>query len=233
MTVVSQPQRRMLVLSQDPSEHPQPSRSRSARARRAVTGLAVLLTGIALLAGCAAGQHAQTVGQRPAIDGVSADSGTVGIRSAAIAAPDSGASYATGASAKLQLILINNGTADDKLVSVASAAASGGLLSTSTTSDSATSAAPTASATSAASQPNTVPSQPITVPANSSVSVGFGGTGASITLQPLTAALFPAQSVPVTFTFASGASISVNLPVALSTSGPSAPSIDIAPPGQG
>ena len=49
-----------------------------------------------------------------------------------------------------------------------------------------------------------------------------------MTLTGLTADLFPAQSVPVTFTFASGASVTVVLAVQLSSEAPSAPTVSEA-----
>jgi hypothetical protein len=51
---------------------------------------------------------------------------------------------------------------------------------------------------------------------------------ATMTLTGLTAELFPAQSVPVTFTFASGTSVTVVLAVQLTTEAPSAPTVSVA-----
>lgn len=92
-------------------------------------GLTVVAAAVLALTGCAAGQHAQTVAQAPAIDGISADSGSVGIRDAGIAAPAGEPSYGTGQSAPLQLVLINNGTASDSLTSVTSPVATSVVLS--------------------------------------------------------------------------------------------------------
>ena len=58
--------------------------------------------------------------------------------------------------------------------------------------------------------------------------VGFGDDGPSITLSGLTSDLFPSQTVPVTFTFADGSTVNLDIPVALPTSAPSAPVISDA-----
>jgi copper(I)-binding protein len=71
------------------------------------------------------------------------------------------------------------------------------------------------------------------IPANSSVQVGYSDTGASITLTGVTQTLYPAQSVPVTFTFASGATITATLPVKLSASPSAAPTINVSPSSEG
>jgi copper(I)-binding protein len=235
------------------------------RVRGAAVGLA--LATATVLGGCAAGQHAQTIGQVPAIDGVAADSGTIAIRAAAIVAPTGGGSYAAGGVAPLTAVLVNTGTSADKLTAVSSPAATaavlvngsptltplaGGAAASTTPAASATpasatpasatpagSATPAASATaagsatpgaSAGSSSAAAPaSTPIDLPPGQSVQVGFG-SGPSIVLTGLVNDLFPSQVVPVTFTFASGASLSTNLAVQIQKDGASgAPTIDIAP----
>jgi copper(I)-binding protein len=217
-------------------------------------GIAAAASGVVLLAGCAAGKDAQTVEQKPAIDGVSADSATLGIRDAGVATPETGTSYPVGSDAPLQLYLVNNGTADDKLTAVSSDASASALLtltgppgtsSTSTSASASESASPSASgsasatgsaSTSGSASGSAAPSAaatsvPIPIPANSSVPVGYSAIGPTIILQHLSKQLFTSQTVQVTFTFASGATITAALPVKLTSGAPSAPTVDVSPTG--
>jgi copper(I)-binding protein len=204
-------------------------RGRTGLIRRVGAGIAVAVTSAVLLTGCAAGQHAATVQQIPAVDGVTANSGTLGIRVAGVAAP-TGSYYLAGTDARLQLILVNDGRTDDKLVSVTTDAAKAVLLSPSgaRVSESSASASPTGSATPASPAP--LPSsEPITVPAGRTVQVGYSAAGASIILIGLTKDLYPAQTIPITFTFASGAQITTNISVKLSEGEKSVPTLPVAP----
>lgn len=220
---------------------------------------AVAAAGALMLAGCAAGQQAQTAQVTPVIDGVNATSGTLGIRDAGIAAPDSSPSYATGGSATLQLDIVNTGTAADTLTTVSSPAAGSAVIGAASSSSAASSgssdsvsatasasgasssasAAPTASsaATSGSASPSSSASSgpaggksvALQIPALTSVPVGYDTNNATITLSNLTAALYPSQTVTVTFTFASGATITANLPVKQTTGSVSAPTVDVSP----
>jgi hypothetical protein len=208
--------------------------------------------GVLVLAGCAAGQDAQTIGQRPPIDGASASAGSIDVRAAGIISPDSGSSYKKGASAPLQLVLINTGPNDDTLTSISSPVATAGLVNdaggrqggdsaspsaTSSASDSSSAsgsasvsstASSSASSSSSATSSSATRSAPIKLPAGQSVQVGFGGSGPSASLTGLTAALYPAQPVQVTFTFGSGATVTVTMSVKLASQAPSAPTISEA-----
>jgi hypothetical protein len=223
--------------------------------RRLGTTVASGAAGILLVTGCAAGQQAQTVQQTPSIDGVQAEAGNIAIRAAGIAAPESGASYPKGSDAPLRMVIINRGAAPDKLVSVTSTAAGGATFSagsgsspgasgaSSSASDTA-SASPSASASSSApassSSPAATPSgsatsssgaaqnTPIEVGGRQAVQIGIGSGGPTVTLTGLTTELFPAQPVPVTFTFASGASATVVVAVQLTSEVPSAPTVSEA-----
>lgn|GEM_PF-1145774 len=220
------------------------SKAVSARrtARRPVTVALSLACVAALgLTGCAAGQEALTSHMISGADGVSADQGTIGIRAAAIGPAASG-SYAAGSSAPLQVVLVNNGTAADSLTSVSSAAAGAVQLSTggagtatgaSTNSSSDSSASSSSSANPSASDssapsPSRPTSTPIPVPPGTSVQVGFTPGGPSAILTGLTAQLYPAQTIPVTFTFASGVQIDVKLSV-LAPVITTGPTLSVAP----
>jgi copper(I)-binding protein len=58
--------------------------------------------------------------------------------------------------------------------------------------------------------------------------VGFSATGPNVILAGLTADLFPAQTVPVTFTFSDGTTVTLDVPVALPSNAPSAPVVSDA-----
>lgn len=242
------------------------SHGRPGLSRLVGAGLAGMAAVLAL-AGCAAGQQAQTVGQKPAIDGVAADVGQLGLRNAGIAAPSTGSSYAAGGTALLQFVLVNNGATADRLVSVTSPIASSAVVSnaglpdsgtavssiapnasptdstspsagqgSTSTSDSAsagtnsasTSESPTASGIVTGSPIPAPSSVPIALAAGQSVQVGYSASGPNVELTGLTQTLFPAQTVPVTFTFANGATMTVDMSVRLSTDEPPAPTISAA-----
>jgi copper(I)-binding protein len=255
---------------------------RSQRRLSRTGGIALAaVAGFALLTGCAAGKHAQTVNQQPAIDGVSADDGAIGIRNAGVLPPATN-NYAKGSSANLQLVVVNNGTADDKLVSVTSPVASSAVLgltgpvapsdaggpaatlsgsssgsgsesssasgsaSSSTSGSASSSASGSASSSasgttgSASSSPTASPTQgsssaaggagsQIPIPANGSVQIGYSSIGPAITLVGLNTILYPSQTVQVTFTFASGATIDAQLAVKLTSGGAEAPTLQVSP----
>ncbi len=199
---------------------------RSGLIRRICTGVVVIVTSTVLLAGCAEGQHVATVDQRPAIDGVRADNGVLGIRAAGITAPTgSNQSYPSGTDAALQFILVNNGTTEDKLVSVSTDAAQAASLSAGTVPEAGSASA----SASNSSEPAGAPSAPITVPAGSAVQVGFDNNGPAVVLTALTKALFPSDSVAITFAFASGAQIATHLAVKLTTGDRTIPTLPVAP----
>jgi copper(I)-binding protein len=219
--------------------------NRAGLLRRLGTAVSCGAAAVLLVTGCAAGQQAQTVEQTPSIDGVQAEAGTIAIRAAGIATPKSGASYAKGAEAPLRMVIVNRGTAADKLVSVTSPAAGGVTFSAGASSSSATSGASPAVSTpagtasssasgsapasgSASSSPGASQNTPIELPARQAVQIGFGSGGPSVVLTGLTSELFPAQPAPVTLTFSSGASVTVVLAVQLSSEAPTAPTVSEA-----
>jgi copper(I)-binding protein len=184
-----------------------------------------------LLVGCAAGQRAHTAAEIPTIDGVNGQSGSIAIRNAAIAAPPASSGYPSGASVGLVLTIANTGGTDDTLQSVSSPGAKGSALSAqpsgsavpsespltsqSPSSGSATGSESASATPSLTETPSGAPtfSAPIPVPAGEAVRVGYTATDASITLSGISSALTASQSLPVTFTFLSGNSISLMLPV--------------------
>jgi copper(I)-binding protein len=166
-----------------------------------------------VLSGCAAGQDAQTANQQPAIDGVNADAGLVGIRDAAIAAPDAN-SYPAGSDAALEMTLVNNGYDKDALVSVSSTAANAAIIGLD-------------------GPPSSNKGVNVTPLESGSGSAGGSATvGPSAVLTGLTQPLFPSQTVPVTLRFRSGATINVQLAARLTSGGASAPTVNITPSGE-
>jgi copper(I)-binding protein len=203
-----------------------------------------------LLSGCAAGEHAGTSKEAPVVDAGSAKLGSIGINAISILAPSAN-SYAKGAEAPLQMYLTNDGQTADQLLGISTsaastvrayanaAAASEALTQAAEASDSAASSqspsaasSPASSAADSSSAASCAPAAgftPITIPAEGAVPIGYSDTQKVLLLQGLTASLFPAQSVQMTFAFCHAGSIEVAVPVAL-TPGPSTtPTVNIAP----
>jgi len=88
--------------------------------RSVLAGL-VVVGGLAL-AGCGAGQVAQTAQDKPTVDGQMAQIGPIAIRDAALEYPPGGV-YERGTDARLRMTIVNSGVSSDSLVSVSSPAA--------------------------------------------------------------------------------------------------------------
>jgi copper(I)-binding protein len=214
----------------------QPGRTRGLRAAFAAAGAAIVLTG------CAAGQVASTSEIVPVVDGISAQAGAIGLRAVAVS-PPTDRNWAEGSSAPLQMYLVNNGSAPDQLVSVTTDRAAsvqlvahGGVAASTASSSSAssspassaTSPSPSASATSSTST-SRGSSQPISLPAGQSISVGFDPGNPQVLLTGLKETLFPATSFAVTFQFAQAGSVTAQVPVHLAPGPSSTPTINVSP----
>ncbi|MCO7219917.1 copper chaperone PCu(A)C [Klenkia sp. PcliD-1-E] len=167
------------------------------RVLRAAT-IGVLVLSPAVLSACSAGQIAQTATQERDIRGGQADLGSIHLRTATTAYPQSGV-YEEGGDARLLVAIANSGTSDDELTDI-----SGPGFESYEVVD------PTASGDASPTG--------FTIPAGSNVYVGDGGP--QVTLTGLTEALTPAQSLEVTFTFRDAGE--VTLPVLVGT-----PSLDL------
>ena len=198
---------------------------------RRVLGAGVLALGAALvLAGCGAGQITQTDSQQPAVNGTYAQVKTIALRNVAVQYPPQGPGYAAGATPSLTLTIINQGTQDDTLTSVALENGATGTLggaknvvaghtlvigpadaveAAASSVPATTSEAPTSPATSTGTSTPTSTSQAPSEPA----AAGEVGKG-TITLPSLPQALWPGQVIKVVFTFQNAGSITVELPVA-------------------
>lgn len=232
------------------------TRKRRGSLRRLGAALVASAAAAALLTGCAAGQVAQTVDQYPVVDGAAGNAGQLLIRNAGIAPPSGINGYAKGGTATLQLVVVNGTNKDDQLVSASSPVAGGVVLSAAglpegisaaTSRESASvslspsstvtgtpaakgsaSGARTSASRSAPAASGAGTGTPIEVRADQVVQVGFSVVGPNIVLTGLNSALLPSQTVPMTFRFASGASLSLALPVKLSSASPSRPVVSAA-----
>ena len=203
---------------------------------------ALAAAGATLIAGCQAGQHAQTAQTIPTIDGASAQIGSLGLRDVTIEYPETG-SWPPGSDARLHLVVVNVGRAADTLVEVRTAVADSVELNATpgATPEPTTTATPepsqTGSATPTGSEsPSESPSEsestfgPATpspthgpspteeaatgIPIPGPGLVSFGEEGPEIVLTGLTRELRPAQVVPITFVFAEAGEVTVIVAVA-------------------
>jgi len=209
---------------------------------RRVLGAGVLMFGAALvLAGCGAGQITQTDSQQPAVNGTYAQVKTIALRDVAVQYPPQGPGYAAGAKPSLTLTIINQGTQDDTLVSVALDNGATGTLggaktivaghtlvigpadAAESTNEAAPSSAPattseaptspaTPTGTATSTSSSQAPSSSVTEP-TTTAAAGEVGKG-TITLPPLPQPLWPGQVIKVVFTFQNAGSITIDVPIA-------------------
>lgn len=148
------------------------------------------------------------------VDGVAADVGSVALRAVTVA-PPAGGSYPKGGAAPLQLVIVNDSIRPDQLVRVTTPVAGDVRLFPNA-------AAATGTTASAALQS-------LSFPRGQATSIGFADSEPVIQLQNLTQQLFPAQSFPITFEFATAGSVTFSVAVHL-VPGPSrTPSINVSP----
>jgi copper(I)-binding protein len=144
--------------------------------RRIGIGLVAACTTL-LTAACATGQQAATSNVVPAVDATSGTLGDLQLRAVAIKPPPDGPSYAAGAAAQLQLVIVNTGQKSDSLQNVSSPAASGSQV-FATSEEASAAASPSASGTASDSSS---PSGSTSASARSSPS---GSTSASASSSP-------------------------------------------------
>ena len=210
-------------------------------------GVAAAVTlGVAalLVAGCSAGQTAQTATQKSTVDGTAGTAGDIGLRYVRLAYPEGG-KYPAGATATLEFFAVNSGPFADRLVSVRAADAAqvtmqpagvaapasgptqtatgagtgttgGGTPTTTGTAGPTGTASGTATATvtGSASAPAGPAQVPVPIPPNSLVA--FVEDGATVQLIGLAHDLLSGQTVPVTFSFARGGMLTLDVPIATS-----------------
>lgn len=195
--------------------------SQPATARR--IGVALLAAGSVLLTSCAAGKHAATANQQPPIDGTNGTVGALQLQAVAVLSPAKGdVTLKQGTSAPLTLVLVNNGSSDDTLTQVSSPAAQGwgvfdsaaaASAAASPSSSASGSGSGTESATSHTSASATAVATKLAIGAGQRVPVAIGSASKALLLIGLTKALYPAQSVQITFTFAKAGAVTLTVPV--------------------
>jgi copper(I)-binding protein len=150
---------------------------------------------VAVLAGCGAGQDAQTALTQPSIAGVSADAGEVAVRNAVVLFSSAG--YPAGGTAPVQFTVANNGREPVRLSQVTSEAAGTATL-----------------ISVVLPQASPAPAGP---PDGGAVELSLAaGQLAIVTVElaGLTQSLDATSSAPVTLTFDSGAVASLVVPMA-------------------
>lgn len=179
--------------------------------RRRVLGPAVAGLVLALsLTACAAGRVVQTADQRPSQDGANADVGDIALRGVAIE-PPSGNSYQKGSNAKLSAVLVNNGSAPDRLTGISTGAATSWSVYPTTAAADQVAGAVAGSSTSGGSQ---------VVPIASGDRASFGVPDATggLVLLGTKGTIYPGTIVRITFTFARAGTVTVPVPVRLTDS---------------
>jgi periplasmic copper chaperone A len=153
----------------------------------------VLLTAVVvMLAGCGAGQDAQTARTAPSIAGVSADAGGIAVRNAVV--EFSSAGYPAGAEAPVRFAVVNSNPGPVRLTQLASEGAASATLASATT-------------IGGASAPPDAGTTELTLATNELVTVTVRLTG-------LTEELNGTSSVPLTLTFDNGAELPLVIPMA-------------------
>ena len=217
-------------------------------------GIGALTVAVLTLTGCAAGQHAQTADEVPVVDGVMANAGPIALRAVTVAPPTDNSFPANG-DAPMQMVIINDGAADDQLESVTTSAASQVRFFSSL--PAADTSAPASSDSSApastdSSSPETTPSETpssgesssstsssassdvgsiesINLPMGRATSIGYTPDLPQIQLHGLTSQLFPSETFPITFQFAKAGSVTFTVSVHLAPGPSSTPTLDVAP----
>lgn len=182
------------------------------RARRAgfAGGVASLAAAALLTAGCTAGQRAQTADEQETLDGTTFRVGQyITVGGISLDAPKDGASWAKGSTVPVTAVVVNSGRADDQLTSITSPSI------TSWGAANSLFQANTAAGTGAAPDPVDLPA--LSRVAFSSASGTPAGTRVLV-VTGVKAALYPGSSIPLTFTFAKAGTMTVQVPVHLSSS---------------
>jgi copper(I)-binding protein len=178
---------------------------------------------LVFVAGCAAGQRAQSSSEISTIDGVNANIGSMQVRNLGLAAPPTIAGYAVGDSAQLVFAMVNTGPRDDQLISVASPVAN-------SSSSNPVGAVATPTAATTRSRPRAF--VPISVTPGELVPVGYGSPAATVMLVGLTKPLISGQTLTVTLGFRDAGTKTIQIAVRLGEGTSATPTVNVAPPGQ-
>lgn len=201
-----------------PRPAPYPGAGTPRRAVGRVAG-AVLLPALAasLLTGCEAGRNAATIQADSVIDGVNGDAGTALVRYARVVQPE-GVVIPQSSTAQLRAVLVNAASTADALLDVTTPVAGSAQISVEDVQVTASatgrpSAAPTGSAPSSAAGTPTA-----TAGAGSTGRVDMPPNGPTpgevvVTLSQLTRDLPTGLTIPVTFVFERGGTVTLDVPV--------------------
>ena len=194
----------------------QPSAKRSTRRIAVATALAAAAA--ISLSSCAAGQHAATAVDKPAIAGTGGSVGTIDLLDVSVQAPnvpgrDTGSKYyVVGDNAPLTITLVNTGHAADTLTSVTSTSfASWQIVSTPLVTE--------GSSASGGSTSQVIAPQSRVALGLSNLGIGSGESADTLLMTGLQGNdLYPGSVIPITFTFANAGSVTLNVPVDLTSS---------------
>ena len=188
--------------------------ARPARRPRTAGFGAVAVAAVLLTSACAAGRVAQTQNQRPSVSGVNAQVGPIAIRNLTVEAPQ-GASYPKGSALRLIGVFVNNGTSSDVLDNITSTSFSGwGAYTSIAAGDQVVSAgaAPSSAGSSAPAGSHTV-----SIPADDRTSYGVPDATGSLIASGTKSTIYPGSIVTMTLTFARAGTVTVRVPVNVTT----------------
>jgi copper(I)-binding protein len=224
---------------------PVAGRRRRVGGKRGVRGLGVAVAIALLTSACAAGQLAQTAEEQASIDGVNAEIGNIKLRALAIQPPADGPYYPPGSDAALRVVVVNDGTSADTLTSIASPSiadwasyasaadayavqvadhAAAKASASASTSASPSASPSTGSSASSAAQPKG--SQSVALPPGTRVSYGVPEGKGELLIRKFKTRIYPATTITMTFTFARAGTLTVEVPVQVSSS----PGTEVVPP---
>lgn len=224
------------------------------RARKHTSGrlsIAAVVGAALVLAGCSAGQVAQTAGMEPAVNGGTGQAGGIAVRDIQLVYPPDG-HFKAGASATLRGVIANAGQTNDELVQVtskwgdavvtgdtslpagktlmldesakaptSSSSSSSSSSATTTSSGTSSSASSTPTSGSSSTPASTSSSTPTTT---SSVATKIGTV--SIVLTNLAEDVWSGKTIQVTFVFRNGGQALVVVPIATPTNPREAPATE-------
>lgn len=182
-----------------------PQHHKAVRLRFASTALG--LGAAVMLAGCSAGQQAETAEQVSAVNGAHGDAEQVAIRDIQLAFPEGSATYKAGSAASLEGVVANAGAEDDRLVQVSSPFAASGSLGGKTLMPGKTNLYATGKPASG---------QPTVQQGPSAAGTPTDHPEVQITLQGLNRDIRPGVTIPVTFVFEKAGATTVQVPLGTS-----------------
>ncbi|GAA4535767.1 copper chaperone PCu(A)C [Pseudonocardia xishanensis] len=184
----------------------------SARLVRVLGAVSAVAVAGAALAGCGAGQQAQTAQQVAAVAGASASAGDIAVRNAEIAYPSGlspeAAIYRAGGTAPVALTIVNQGARTDRLLSASSPA--GGTVTLT-------------------GEQTLAPALAVVSGSQDDLAALPGAKQLTIEITGLREDILSGRTYPLVLNFQNAGRVEVGLPVA----SPTVPRVDEAPAGEG